>query len=477
MFRLFKHYMDFPSIVLASFEIGILFILILTLGRTLGEYGVNLRRDDAALAATLITLCATVGMISVGMYSREFSFHWRQAASRALVILPLVLLFLVLAQGAFDTLTHSDGQSGYYMLYAVGLTAFFPLLVLIRSLFIVVVDQTGMFKRRVLVIGSGHRAGKIETLCREHDDRSYSIVGYVHFGEPMDAENLSHDNRRNPERRRDFWMDPHKLAAFCVERKIDEVVVASTERRGMPVRDLLACKLNGGLRVTEYASFWERESGQVDLEEISPSWLVFSDGFHMTWVRAFIKRAFDIAVSALLLLLTLPITLTTALLIRLESPGPVFYRQERVGLHGKTFMILKFRSMRVDAEKDGPRWAAKNDSRVTRVGAFIRKVRIDEIPQVINVLRNEMSFVGPRPERPVFVNDLGKKIPYYNERHTAKPGITGWAQINYPYGATEEDTRHKLAYDLYYVKNGSLFLDIIIITQTVKVLLWNSGAR
>jgi exopolysaccharide biosynthesis polyprenyl glycosylphosphotransferase len=205
--------------------------------------------------------------------------------------------------------------------------------------------------------------------------------------------------------------------------------------------------------------------------------MLFSDGFGLGLLHRFAKRGFDIVVSSLLLLVTLPITLPTALLIRLESKGPIFYRQERVGLHGKSFMVLKFRSMRTDAEINGPRWAAKNDARVTAVGRFIRKVRIDEIPQVINVLKGDMAFVGPRPERPVFVRELSRTIPYYNERHAIKPGITGWAQINYPYGATEYDAKMKLAYDLYSIKNGSIFLDIIIMMQTVKAIIWNDGAR
>jgi len=254
------------------------------------------------------------------------------------------------------------------------------------------------------------------------------------------------------------------------------VVVASTERRGMPIREFLKCKVRG-IKMTEFATFWEREARYISLEELNPSWLVFSDGFSVGIARAAVKRAFDILTSLLLLLITLPVTLITAILVKLESPGPLFYLQERVGQNGQSFTIMKFRSMRADAEKNGPRWAAVNDPRVTRVGAIIRKIRIDEIPQVLNVLKGDMAFVGPRPERPIFVRALEEKIPYYSERHVAKPGITGWAQINYPYGATEEDAKMKLSYDLYYIKNGGLFLDILIIIQTIKVLLWNSGAR
>ncbi|MBF0563429.1 MAG: TIGR03013 family PEP-CTERM/XrtA system glycosyltransferase, partial [Alphaproteobacteria bacterium] len=366
-------------------------------------------------------------------------------------------------------------QNGGYLLCRMVLATFIPRIMVVGWALVNYIDQTGSLTRRVLVLGSGPLAVKIEGLCNRHRDRSLTVAGYVHLGTPPETTHGT-ESRRVPNRRNDYWLPPEHLPAFCLEHDIDELVVATKERRGLPMRDLLACKL-AGISINEFSSFWERECRQIDLDEVSPSWLGFSDGFQVGRVRSFIKRLFDIVVSALLLTLSLPITLLTAFLIKLESPGQVFYRQERVGLGGKPYNILKFRSMRADAEKDGPRWASRNDSRVTKVGAIIRKLRIDEIPQVINVLKGEMAFVGPRPERPVFVAALSDKIPYYNERHIIKPGITGWAQINYPYGATEEDAKMKLSYDLYYAKNGDIFMDILIIIQTVKVLLWNSGAR
>jgi len=239
----------------------------------------------------------------------------------------------------------------------------------------------------------------------------------------------------------------------------------------------LHCKL-AGIKVTDFLDFWERETRSVDLDALKPSWLFYSDGFRCGPVDEFLKRSFDIAVSLSLLILTLPLLVLTACLIKFESPGPVLYRQDRVGLHGRVFTILKFRSMRADAETDGrPRWAAKGDPRVTRVGAIIRKLRIDELAQILNVLRGDMSFVGPRPERPFFVAELSKALPYYAERHWVRPGITGWAQINFPYGASTEDARRKLTYDLYYLKNRSFFLDSLILLQTVRVIFWNQGAR
>jgi len=241
--------------------------------------------------------------------------------------------------------------------------------------------------------------------------------------------------------------------------------------------ELLECKLHG-IAVTGFMTFWERESGQVDFLHAGPDWFAFSDGFLLNQPQRALKRAADFAVSLAFLVLFLPLILATILAIRLESPGPIFYRQERVGLNGRIFRVWKFRSMRTDAESDGvPKWAGAGDSRVTRIGRFIRKARIDEIPQIINVLAGDMSFIGPRPERPFFVEQLREMIPYYELRHRVKPGITGWAQVNYPYGASVDDARQKLAYDLYYVKNNDMFLDIAILVRTVRVILFAEGAR
>jgi len=476
--RLFGHHLDIPAILMAAIELGGLFLLALALQDLLPHVGFSLTRYDAVLSAAFITGMTGAGMVAVGLYNREHVFQWDGAFSRALVLLPVLVVAMTASLAFEDLLMIGSYQGGYYILCFTVMTAFFPIFLLLRRLFVHLVYKTGAFTRRVLIVGSGPRAGKIEKLCRRSYDLSFTLVGYVHLiSEPNCNRDYSMDERRGPQRRSDYWLPANDLLAFCSEKMVDEMVVALNERRGeMPVHDFLACKL-AGITLTEYTAFWEREARQIDVESVNPSELVFSDGFRVGRLRSLVKRLFDIVVSLTLLLMTLPITILTMLLIRLESPGPAFYRQERIGQNGKAFSILKFRSMSNDAEKDGPRWAAKNDSRVTKVGAFIRKVRIDEIPQVINVLRGEMSFVGPRPERGVFVTALSEKIPYYMERHTVKPGITGWAQINYPYGASEEDARMKLAYDLYYVKNGSIFLDILIIVQTVKVLLWNSGAR
>jgi sugar transferase (PEP-CTERM system associated) len=250
-------------------------------------------------------------------------------------------------------------------------------------------------------------------------------------------------------------------------------------RRGFPMHEFLECRL-AGIDIIELPSFLERETGKVRLDVLNPSWIIFGGGFRATQVERWLERGFDIVASLLLLLLAMPIMFVTTIAIMIEDGmrAPVLYRQSRVGQHGRVFDVLKFRSMRVDAEPAGEaRWAVQDDPRVTRVGAFIRKTRIDELPQLCNVLRGEMSFVGPRPERPEFVEQLEERIPYYRERHSVKPGITGWAQLCYPYGSSERDAVEKLQYDLYYVKNRSLLFDLAILVQTVEVVLWGKGAR
>jgi sugar transferase (PEP-CTERM system associated) len=250
-------------------------------------------------------------------------------------------------------------------------------------------------------------------------------------------------------------------------------------RLSFPMEQLLECRLEG-VEIIDLVSFLERETGKVRLDVLNPSWMIFSEGFRQGRIHSTLERAFDILASLILLIVASPIMLATAIAIKLtEGPrATVFYRQERVGQYGRPFELLKFRSMREDAEADGQaQWAQKNDSRVTRVGSFIRTTRIDELPQIINVLRGEMSFVGPRPERPQFVEQLNERIPYYRERHSIKPGITGWAQLCYPYGSSEQDAVEKLQYDLFYVKNHSLLFYLAILVQTVEVILWRKGAR
>jgi sugar transferase (PEP-CTERM system associated) len=263
------------------------------------------------------------------------------------------------------------------------------------------------------------------------------------------------------------------------QRRISEIIVALRDRRGgqEPLAMLLACKLMG-VRVLDLATFYERELALIRLEHLRSSWLIYGSGFDQSRMRAFIKRSFDLAASMVLVTITAPIMMLAAVAVRIESRGPILFRQERVCEGGRAFMMLKFRSMRQDAEEDGkPRWASTGDSRITKVGKVIRRLRIDELPQLLNVLKGDMSFVGPRPERPFFVAQLAAEIPYYELRHNVKPGITGWAQVRLQYGASVEDAKRKLEYDLYYVKNHSLFLDLMILFETVQVVMLGKGAR
>jgi sugar transferase (PEP-CTERM system associated) len=268
-----------------------------------------------------------------------------------------------------------------------------------------------------------------------------------------------------------------RLPELVASLGIDEIIVTVKEQRGgaVPLAELLSCRIKG-VPVLDLAAFYERTRSEVPLESLKASWLIYGKGFVQSPMRAAVKRAFDLLTSSILLILASPVMLLTMLAIRLDSPGPVIYKQERVGRGGRTFMCLKFRSMRTDAEKDGvARWAVKNDTRITRIGAFIRKTRIDELPQLFSVLRGEMSMVGPRPERPSFVAQLREQIPFYDVRHSIKPGVTGWAQVRYSYGATLDDARRKHQFDLYYVKNNSLWLDFLVLIETVSVVLFREG--
>ena len=323
-----------------------------------------------------------------------------------------------------------------------------------------------IFRRKVLVFGSGVRASSIASLRRRSDRRGFKIFGYVQA--------LDEDVEIQPDQ---LVRPSGSLLAYARAQEIDEIVIAMDDRRrNFPVAELLECRL-AGIGITDVVTFLERETGKVHLEVLNPSWLIFGSGFRRDALRRYSERIFDFCASLTLVVLASPVMLLTAVAIAAESGFPVFYRQERVGYRGRVFEVIKFRSMRVDAEKDGAVWAQPGDARVTRVGALIRKLRIDELPQILNVLTGDMSFVGPRPERPEFVAQLSESIPYYSERHWVKPGITGWAQLCYPYGASERDALEKLQYDLYYVKNHSLLFDFMVLAQTAEVVLLGKGAR
>lgn len=325
------------------------------------------------------------------------------------------------------------------------------------------------FGEKILIVGSGDLAVEVAREVLNRPDAGYRIVGFVGTDSELLGKSLI-----NP---RVIGLTD-ELAAIVKRESIDRIVVAMGERRGqLPTDGLLQLSLAGEVSIEEGASFYERVTGRVSLAMMRPSWLIFTGRGRQAKLSAISRNAVHRFVAFLGFLLSLPIVIVTALLIKVDSRGPIFYKQERVGKNGKPFTLMKFRSMRTDAEKSGPVWASKGDDRTTRVGKIIRKIRVDEIPQFWNIIKGEMSFVGPRPERPHFVAQLAAEIPYYEQRHLIAPGLTGWAQIKYPYGASIEDARQKLQYDLFYIKNFSLILDGIIMFETIKIILFGRGAQ
>jgi sugar transferase (PEP-CTERM system associated) len=462
MIRLFKHYV--PNAVLL---LGVLDILLLALAGELGWVWRQHQLDSLPgsmlsrlpqLATFALTL--EVAMISVGVYRAESLQSLRQAMARLIVSISLGILFL----SAIFFLVPQLSLWRSNLLYAMGLSI---LLLLFLRVLLGKALGSQAFKRRIVVLGAGPRAERLKLLSKRPGS-AFAVVGYVA---------MSETNRIIPEAiARDAI---YNLADHVVLLNASEVVLALEERRNaLPLKDLLRIKTTG-VHVNEISTFLERETGRVDLQSVNPSWLIFSDGFSSgrMFSSAF-KRLFDIVASLGLLMLALPVIMLASIAVKLDSRGPAFYRQRRVGLYGQGFDIIKLRSMRSDAEAPGEAvWAEKDDPRVTRVGRLLRTLRIDELPQCWSVLKGEMSFVGPRPERPHFVDDLEQQLPFYAERHMVKPGITGWAQINYPYGASIEDSRQKLEYDLYYAKNYSPFLDLLILLQTIRVVLFPEGVR
>lgn len=460
MIRFFRHYVPLNLLLLVLFEAFILGgAVYVGIGAALPGVGAH----EGLLAKSLTFAVIMLGLMTAsGLYDLEQREGFLALLQRLGLSFGLGLIIMSLVFYLFPVLLVERGA----FLLAFGLAL---IGILASRAFFTGWTRTGMLKTRALVIGTGSRAAHVEALLAKRGQVSNTqVVGYV----PMGGSHHFVDHAR--------ILDTGETLPQLAERlQIGELILAVRDRRGggLPLQELLECKLRG-IRITELSSFFERENGHLQLDSMNASWMILAEGFHQGILRDTVKRLFDLVVSTIMLLATLPIMALTALLIKLESPGPVLYRQERVGQGGRPFTILKFRSMCVDAEKDGrPRWARQNDSRVTLTGRFIRRTRIDELPQIFNVFFGDMSFVGPRPERPYFVQDLTQKIPYYGVRHTVKPGITGWAQVRYPYGATDEDAMHKLQYDLYYVKNHSLFLDLMILFQTAQVVVWGKGVR
>lgn len=411
--------------------------------------------------AAPFVLAILLGMTALGLHQAHLRESWFGVLARQAVAYVLATVGLVVLYYLFPPIRIGRGVLVLALLIA------FVLMLGLRWVVARGIDVEAL-KRRVLVLGAGRRAATIvERMRRRADRRGFLLVGFV--AQPG-------DQVRVPAAQLIELEAP--LADWARREDIDEIVAAVDDRRGgLPMDDLLACR-QAGIDVTEISTFFERESGRLQLGLTDPSWLVFSDGFDTSPLRRASKRCFDLGIAAVLLLLLWPLMLLTALAIRLESKAgqPLLYRQVRVGEHGRTFLVNKFRSMRIDAEKDGvARWAQKNDDRITHVGRFIRKTRLDELPQLWNIVRGDMSFIGPRPERPEFVAELTREIRYYGLRHSVKPGLAGWAQLRYPYGASVKDAEEKLKYDLFYVKNHNLLFDLMILIQTVEVVLFGRG--
>lgn len=464
--RIRKHYLHVPYLVLGALEFAVLFGTLYLLGFVLDQLGASdADLQTGAASALLFALVMSCGTLAMGVYFAMVREGFASMFFRTLVAfcflggLALTILYMVLPNV-------SPGSDKLF--WAVLLAIF--LVTIVRQLFLKVVDSDQL-ARRVVIFGGGEFA---ESLMSDYQN-NLKASGIRIMGCIPDSANPRVDSRHHLPAPTDFFQ-------FCQQNRISEIVIAQQERRKseggqLPVDAFMECKLRG-IEVTDAVAFYERELKKARLELLHPSWILFSDGFKASKSRDFTKRAVDLLISLTLAVVLAPAMILTALAVVLESGWPILYSQDRVGARGKVFRIYKFRSMRQDAEKDGKaRWASQNDSRVTRVGAFIRNTRLDELPQLWNVIKGEMSFVGPRPERPEFVEQLKEQVPFYNTRHYVKPGLMGWAQLNYPYGASIEDARGKLEYDLYYSKNHSIVMDLLIMIQTVEVVLLGKGVR
>jgi len=464
--RIFGHYVSLPLLLLVLVEAAIhVFTVYLAATLRLGvNFHLYVEGSPAPVfpralvySVVMLGIMTAFGLYGSALHKKDREYHVRFLASFPAGAVVMAIIFY-----AIPTIVLGRGLMAMSLFFSFTLTA------LAREMFFRVVGHEAL-KRRVLVLGSGSRAAGVESLLESlGPGAGFHLVGFVQCGDGQP----SLDKAR-------VLGDCTALRALVEQYRVDEIVVGVRDRRNghFPTSRLLECKLEG-VSIVDLPTFFERQTGYVQLNSLSASWMIFSEGFSKTGIQKVLKRVFDISVSVTMLIATFPVMVVAALAIWHETGRPILYRQKRVGESGRIFEILKFRSMRVEAEHDGvARWATKNDDRVTRVGRFLRMTRIDELPQLINVLRGDMSFVGPRPERPPFVSELSRKVPFYASRHSVKPGITGWAQIRYPYGASVDDAVQKLQFDLYYLKNHSLFLDFVILFQTAQVVLFGKGAR
>ena len=461
--RIFGHYMNRRLLLQVVFDFGLIVALMIA--------AFLLYVERSSLSISLVSATATQGFslatavfvinTASGFYQPSHGRTFGQTCARA----ALASMFALPVAYFIFRLLPVDAAGGEVMGTAAMISV---AAVIAHRVYAAHSSSTAMGRSRVLILGSGVAAQTVGKTLRDSDP-FVEIVGYVR----------APNEKQMAVPAAELITLQKTLAATAARADVSEIVVALTERRGgsMPMRDLLDCKIQG-IMVCDLATHFERRLGQIRIDYVNAGWLIFGDGFSQGVFRPAIKRLFDIAMALVLLAVSAPVILLTMGLIVLSSRGPIFYTQPRVGLNGRQFSVIKFRSMKTDAELDGtPRWALAGDDRITPLGKVIRKFRIDELPQLLNVLKGEMSMVGPRPERPFFVDKLVDDIPYYSVRHSVKPGLTGWAQVRYHYGATIDDSQQKLQYDLYYVKNHTLFLDMLIMLETVAVVLTGKGAH
>lgn len=469
MLKIFKHHIPMWSLLELIADSVLCFVAVLLAAARLPGSAIDPQRHSFPSPDIMLWAAAFAGFMAL-LYS--FVGLYRQGAIRVSLRALFGRGLVALSMGtciAYVALQTEGNRDAALLMLVYSLPVMAVGVIAVRSVGYFA-RRAAVGARRVLIVGTGPEAQSVAADLAADNAARHMLVGFYPTGADGDALNgLSAP----------VFPMGLSIQEVVQQQRVDEVIVAVREQRGggVPMDQLLACRIRG-IPVLDLAGFFERAKGEVPTDSLKASWLVYGHGFVQDGVRTAVKRAFDVVMSSLLLLLGSPIMVLTAIAIKLDSRGPVIYRQERVGLGGRPFMCLKFRSMTVDAEKDGvARWATKNDARVTRVGAFIRKCRIDELPQLISVLRGEMSLVGPRPERPSFVAQLQSEIPFYDIRHSVKPGVTGWAQVRYSYGASVEDARRKHQFDLYYVKNHSLFLDLLVLVETVSVVLFREGAQ
>lgn len=459
MFNLLRQSISAATLFQLVAEICWLFLAVLLVLRL---DGVVMPRDQEIVLALIFAVSITCLNGAFGLYRRA---HDLSASSYFLRVLLAPAIGIPLAYLIAQLVPL--GVPVYENWALAILLALVGLLLIRHAVLLPLVGM--MLPHRVLVLGTGPEARLVQVSLASAAPLGVRLVGFY----PLEKspESVVPTTR--------IVARGTSLDDTVRQLGVHEVIVAVRQQRGgvLPLRELLDCRLEG-VTITDLAGYFERVHGQVPIESLKVSWLIYGEGFRQNWVRTVVKRSFDVVVSALLLVVAAPVMVVASLLIGLEGGGRIIYRQDRVGYRGRTFTVFKLRSMAHDAEKDGrAAWATKNDARVTRVGRYIRRMRIDELPQLLNVLKGEMSFVGPRPERPEFVAMLTEQIPYYAVRHSVKPGLTGWAQVRYSYGATVEQSVRKLEYDLYYVKNHTLLLDLVILLETVRVVLLGEGAR